>query len=118
MTSTEDTPKDVADNTLMLKLKRLATLHAEFLRLYAVEKLAILLSTLMVIFLLASIGLMCFFYITQCIVAMLSSVLGSEAASHGIVALAILLAGVVVFWVRRVVIVDPFTRFLTRLFNN
>lgn len=104
--------------SLFARLKSLTALHIEYVRLYAVEKLAIVLSMLMVVFLLVGIGLMCFFYTTQWAVSVLASALGDEAWGHAIVALVCLLAGVIVFLLRRVAIVQPITRFLIKLLNS
>lgn len=117
MSLTEKNINEAAD-TLLVRLKRLATMHIEYARLYMVEKLAIMLSTLMVVFLLVGIGLMCFFYITQWGVSMLAASLGDEALGHVIVAFVCLLVGVIVFLLRRVAIVEPVTRFLIKLFDK
>lgn len=100
---------------LLTLFKRLVALNVGRLRLYAMERVAALLSVLIIAFLLAGVGLLCFFYATQCLVAVSVEVLGSVAMGHALAILVCLVAGVVVYVCRQSLVVKPLMRLLISL---
>lgn len=103
---------------LFLEVKEYLELRAEYTRLEAIEKLTMLLSGLLLIFVLIFLGMTTLLYLSFALVYLLEPLVGSLPLSFVIVAgISLLLIAMVVFF-RKSLIVQPMLRFLARLFLN
>ncbi len=91
-------------------------LEWDYGKLTALEKLTVLLSAIAVIMVVAVLGALALFFLMSTLVESLTLVLGSAWAANLLVVLLLLLATVIVYMLRKTLIIDPITRFLTRLF--
>lgn len=114
----DENPAGGLSALLSTLFRSFVALNVGRLRLYAMEKVAALLSVLIIAFLLASVGLMCFFYATQCLVALSVEALGSVAMGHALAMLICLVAGMVVYRYRQSLVVKPLMRLLIRLWSE
>lgn len=93
------------------------SLELKYGKLTAVEKLSLLLSAIAFVAVLVIIGGFAFFYLMTTVVHLLSHWVGLMGA-HLLVGLLLLLVMGAVVAFKRQLIVDPITRFVTRLFLN
>lgn len=96
--------------------KKLFKLEADYLRLELVEKMTILISTLILILILLILGMVALFYLSFTLAYKLEQILGSLTWSYAIISGFILLLMLIVFMFRRKLIINPLTRFLSGLF--
>ena len=87
-------------------------------KLTAVEKLSILLSGIAVVAVIALLGSIALYFITSTVVMLLADALGSEWAANLVVSLLMVVIIVIVVASRKSLIVNPITRYITRLFLN
>jgi uncharacterized membrane protein (DUF485 family) len=101
---------------LLVELKRYAGLQAEYRSLQLVQKLTVLLSTLILVLVLLILGIMALFYLSFTMAYVMAPAVGGLSVSYGIITAFILLliVGIAVF--RQQLIVRPLVRFLTGLF--
>lgn len=103
---------------LFNEVKHYVTLQGEYLQLQLVEKLILLLSAIMLTLILFIVGLLLVFNLCLAGAHLLSPLVGGVAAAHLIVGCCILLLGICVYLLRRRLIVNPLTRFLSNLLLN
>ncbi len=98
------------------ELKKYFRLQIDYTRLTAVEKISLLLSAIAVVLV---GGLLCacaLFYLSLALASVLSDKLGVEWAANLIVGGVFLVLLLLAYAFRRQLIIDPVTRFVTRLF--
>ena len=101
---------------LWAELKKYLTLQIDYAKLTTVEKLVVLLSAIAMVALMLILGACVLFYLSFAVVFMLSDAIGSTWGAYLIVSGIFLVLMLVVYALRQKLILDPVSRFLTRLF--
>lgn len=96
--------------------KKLFKLEADYLRLELVEKMTLLISTLILILILLILGMVALFYLSFTLAYKLEQILGSLTWSYAVISGFILLLMAIVYLFRRKLIINPLTHFLSGLF--
>lgn len=103
---------------LWAELKRYLTLQIDYAKLTTVEKLVVLLSAVAMVAVLLILGACVLFYLSFAVVFMLSDAIGCTWGAYLIVSGAFVVLMLIVVAMRQKLILDPVSRFLTRLFLN
>ena len=101
---------------LFQEFRKYLELQGQYLRFEVIEKLTILLSTLVLIFILIIVGVMALFYFSFMLVYMLAMTTGSFAAGYAIIGAALILIALLIYHFRTALIFQPMVNFLARLF--
>lgn len=101
---------------LWAELKKYLTLQIDYAKLTAVEKLVVLLSAIAMVAVMLILGACVLFYLSFAVVFMLSDAIGSTWGAYLIVSGIFMVLMLVVYAMRQKLILDPVSRFLTRLF--
>ena len=101
---------------LFQEFRKYLELQGQYLRFEVIEKLTILLSTLVLIFILIIVGVMALFYFSFMLVYVLATATGSFAAGYAIIGAALILIGWLIYHFRAALIFQPMVNFLARLF--
>lgn len=101
---------------LFQEFRKYLELQGQYLRFEVIEKLTILLSTLVLIFILIIVGVMALFYFSFMLVYMLAMSTGSFAAGYAIIGAALILIALLIYHFRAALIFQPMVNFLARLF--
>ena len=101
---------------LWAELKKYLTLQIDYAKLTTVEKLVVLLSAIAMVAVMLILGACVLFYLSFAVVFMLSDAIGSTWGAYLIVSGIFLVLMLVVYALRQKLILDPVSRFLTRLF--
>lgn len=100
---------------LFKETKKYLRLQGEYLKLDIIQKLAILLSSFMLILILAILGAMAVYYFSFMLVYLLESWVGSLIISYAIVGSLLLLAALGIYLLRQKLIFRPTINFLAHL---
>ncbi len=103
---------------LFVELKKYIGLQKEYMRLELIEKLTILVSSLILILILITLGMMALFYLSFTLAYILQPHVGGLTVSFAIITVLILLIVLAVYLSRKQLIEKPLVRFLTKLFMN
>lgn len=104
---------------LLAELKKYAELQKEYVKLHLVEKLTILISTLILVFILLILGIIALFYLSLFTLAyVLAPHVGGLMASYGIITGCIILLILLIVLFRKRLIVQPMVNFLANLLLN
>ena len=98
------------------EVKKYLTLQIDYAKLTAVEKLVVLLSAIALATVLMILGACVLFYLSFAIVYMLVDVIGCVWGAYLIVIGMFVVLAIVVFALRKQLILDPVAKFLTKLF--
>lgn len=101
---------------LVAELRRYAELRGRSLRLVFVEKLSVLLATVMAVAVVAVIAAVVVVLLSFCAAAFIAPYTGGLAGGLGVIAVLYVLAGVLVWSRRHAWIEEPIVGFLARLF--
>ena len=101
---------------LYKEIKRQIVLQGEYIKLDLVEKLTILLSTLILIFVLLILGIMALFYFSSMLVYTIGDQVGGTAGGYAIMGGAICIIALIVYRFRQKIIFNPMVNFLAQLF--
>ena len=101
---------------LWAELKKYLTLQIDYAKLTTVDKLVVLLSAIAMVAVMLILGACVLFYLSFAVVFMLSDAIGSTWGAYLIVSGIFLVLMLVVYALRQKLILDPVSRFLTRLF--
>jgi len=97
-------------------VKKYIFLQAEYIKIEFVEKLTILLSTLLIITLMTVLAIIALFYLFFSLAYVVEPVVGSLGASFGIISgIYVILIGLL-FLLRKQLIITPMVKFLSNLF--
>lgn len=96
--------------------RRYLKLELNYSKLTAVEKVSILLSAIAVVAVLLVLGSFALLYVGNTLAELLETALNSQWAANLIVALFIVALMVLVVLLRKPLIVNPITRYITKLF--
>lgn len=102
--------------SLVKEIRKYIELQGQYLKLDVVEKLTVLLSTLILTLVLIILGMMALFYFSFMLVHALAPLVGSLIGSYAVIGSVILLLGVIVYQMRKQWIFQPIVNFLARLF--
>ncbi len=102
---------------LLAELKKYAELQKDYVKLHLVEKLTILISTLLV-FILLILGIIALFYLSFTLAYVLAPHVGGLMASYGIITGCIILLILLIVLFRKRLIVQPMVNFLANLLLN
>lgn len=97
-------------------VKKYVELQTEYVKVEFVEKLTILLSTLLIIALILILVMAALFYLFFSIAYALEPVLGSLGLSFGVISGIYVLLIAVLFLLRKRIIINPLAKFLSNLF--
>ncbi len=101
---------------LFKEFRKYLELQGQYLRLEAIENLTILLSTLILIFILVTVGVMALFYFSFMLVYVLATAVGSLIAGYAIVGILLIAVALLIYRFRVPLIFQPMVNFLARLF--
>ena len=102
--------------SLVKEIKKYIELQGQYIKLDIVEKLTVLLSTLILILILIVLGMMALFYFSFMLVYALEPVVGSLSGAYAVIGGVILLLGAAVYRMRKQWIFRPIVNFLAKLF--
>lgn len=102
--------------SLYKEIKRYIELQGQYIKLDLVEKLTILLSTLILILLMIILCMTAFFYFSFMLVYVLADYIGSIIASYAIIGALVLLIAGIIYYYRKPLIFQPMVNFLAKLF--
>ena len=103
---------------LFAEFKKFLVLQKEYTKLELTEKLTILLSTLIMILVLAILGMVALFYLLFALAYILEPLVGGLMVSFGIIAGINVLLIAIIYFFRRQLIISPMVNFLANLFLN
>lgn len=103
---------------LIAELKRYAELQKDYVQLHLVEKLTILISSLILVFVLLILGIIALFYLSFTLAYVLEPLVGGLMVSYGIISGCILLLILIIVLFRKKLIVQPMVNFLANLLLN
>ncbi|MGN1245217.1 MAG: phage holin family protein [Muribaculaceae bacterium] len=103
---------------LWVELKKYLTLQIDYAKLTTVEKLVVLLSAIAIVAVMLILGACVLFYLSFAVVFMLSDAIGCTWGAYLIVSGIFMVLMLIVYAMRQKLILDPVSRFLTRLFLN
>ncbi len=101
---------------LFKEIKKHIELQGQYIKLDLVEKLTILLSTLILILALIILGAMALYYFSFMLVYALAPFVGSLIGGYAIIGGVVLLLAVLIYRMRKQWIFQPMVHFLARLF--
>ena len=101
--------------TLLAELKHYIELQKDYVRLDIAHKLTVLLSTLILTFILAGLGLIALLYLSFTLAYTLEGYVGGLMNSFAIITGFVILTCILIYLCRRLIIIQPLTRFLTNL---
>ena len=99
-------------------VKKYIQLQSEYVKVEFVEKLTVLISALLIIFLVIILIMGALFYLFFSVAYLIEPIVGSMTASFFIISTFYLLLTLFLFVFRKKVIINPLVRFLSRLFLN
>lgn len=102
--------------SLAKEMKKYIELQGEYLKFDLVEKLTILLSTLILILLITVLSMMAVFYFSFMLVYALEPITGSLTGSYAMIGGIILLLAFLIYMYRKKLIFQPMVNFLSHLF--
>lgn len=103
---------------LLAECKKYMELQKDYLKLDLVEKLTILLSTLILILILIILGMMALFYLSFTLAYILEPIVGGLTASYALISGVIILLGLLSYLFRKRLIIQPMVNFISHLFLN
>ena len=103
---------------LLIEFKKYAELQKDYVKLHLIEKLTILISTLILVFVLLVLGIIALFYLSFTMAYLLEPYVGGLMYSYGIITGCILLLIFLIIVFRKKLIIQPMVNFLANLFLN
>lgn len=104
--------------TLFTEVRHYVDLQKDYIKLDITHKLIVLLSTLILILILVVLGMIALFYLSFTLAYVLEPLVGGLTTSYAIITGGILLIGLIIYWCRQRIIIQPLTNFLANLFLN
>lgn len=103
---------------LFQELKKYVNAQKDYIKLELVEKLTILISTLLLVLILIILGIIALFYLSFTFAYVLEPAVGSLTGSYAIITAGIILLIILIICFRKKLIVQPLVNFLANLFLN
>ena len=104
--------------SLFMEVKKYIDLQKDYVKLDITHKLTILLSTLILILVLSVLGVIALLYLSFTLVYILEPHVGGLTISYAIITGGILLMGILIYGLRKRLIIQPLTNFLVNLLLN
>mgnify|MGYP003435501304 FL=1 len=104
--------------SLFMEVKKYIDLQKDYVKLDITHKLTILLSTLILILVLIVLGMIALLYLSFTLVYILEPHVGGLTISYAIITGGILLMGILIYGLRKRLIIQPLTNFLVNLLIN
>ena len=104
--------------SLFMEVKKYIDLQKDYVKLDITHKLTILLSTLILILVLIVLGMIALLYLSFTLVYILEPHVGGLTISYAIITGGILLMGILIYGLRKRLIIQPLTNFLVNLLLN
>ena len=101
---------------LFKEIRKYIELQGQYLKLDLVEKLTILLSTLILILLLVILGMMALFYFSLMRVYSIAPLVGGLIGGYAVIGGIVLILALLIYQKRKQLIFQPMVNFLARLF--
>lgn len=101
---------------LFVEVKKYIELQKEYTKLEIIEKLTVLLSTLIIIVIAIILGMIALFYLSLTLAYVIAPLVGGLTASFAIITGLNILLIVILILFRKKLIVSPMTNFVTNLF--
>lgn len=101
-----------------MEVKKYIDLQKDYVKLDITHKLTILLSTLILILVLIVLGMIALLYLSFTLVYILEPHVGGLTISYAIITGGILLMGILIYGLRKRLIIQPLTNFLVNLLLN
>lgn len=101
---------------LFKEIKKYIELQGQYIKLDLIEKLTILISTLILICVIIVLGMTALFYFSFMLVYTIDSFVNNIIASYAIIGCCILIIGIVIYALRKKIIFQPMVNFLAKLF--
>ena len=101
---------------LFKEIRKSIELQGQYLKLDLVEKLTILLSTLILSLLLVILGMMALFYFSFMLVYAIAPLVGSLIGGYAVIGGIVLILALLIYQKRKQLIFQPMVNFLARLF--
>ena len=101
-----------------MEVKKYIDLQKDYVKLDITHKLTILLSTLILILVLIVLGMLALLYLSFTLVYILEPHVGGLTISYAIITGGILLMGILIYGLRKRLIIQPLTNFLVNLLLN
>ena len=101
-----------------MEVKKYIDLQKDYVKLDITHKLTILLSTLILILVLIVLGMIALLYLSFTLVYILEPHVGGLTISYAIITGGILLMGLLIYGLRKRLIIQPLTNFLVNLLLN
>ena len=102
--------------SLFKEVRKYIELQGQYVKLDLVEKLTILLSTLILILIIIILSMMALFYFSFMLVYALAPLVGSLIGGYAIIGGVVLLLAILIYRMRKQWIFQPMVHFLARLF--
>lgn len=103
---------------LFQELKKYVDVQKDYVKLELVEKLTILISTLLLVLILIILGIIALFYLSFTFAYVLEPAVGSLTVSYAIITTCIILLIILITCFRKKLIIQPLVNFLANLFLN
>lgn len=103
---------------LFVELKAYIKLRQEHFKLELVEKTTILISSALLALVLLLLGGMVLFYLSFTVAHLLAPAVGGLATSFGIIAAVLTSLAIILYLLRKRLIIEPLAKFLSNLFLN
>lgn len=103
---------------LFQELKKYVDVQKDYVKLELVEKLTILISTLLLVLILIILGIIALFYLSFTFAYVLEPAVGSLTVSYAIITACIILLIILITCFRKKLIIQPLVNFLANLFLN
>lgn len=104
--------------SLFTEVKHYVDLQKDYIKLDITHKLTVLLSTLILILVLVVLSMIALFYLSFTLAYVLEPHVGGLINSYAIITGGILLLGLLIYWFRQRLIIQPLTNFLANLLLN
>lgn len=101
---------------LFKEARKYLSLQGEYIKLDLVQKLTVLVSSLMLVLVLAILGAMALYYFSFMLVYAIEKMVGSLILSYALVGIILLLIAATIYCFRKRLIFRPMVNFLARLF--
>ena len=103
---------------LFVELKKYAELQKDYVKLHLVEKLTILVSSLILVLVLVILGIIALFYLSFTLAYVLAPHVGGLMVSYGIITGCIILLIILIIFFRKRLIMQPMVNFLANVLLN
>lgn len=113
-----DDNKTIDYRKLIAEGRKFLSSEFNYTKLTALEKLTVLLSGIATVVVIGLFAVLALYFVSEAVVDVLTIALGSEWLANVIVAVVLLCIMLLVIVLRRQLVIDPISRYVTRMFLN